>query len=146
MFDAVDTLTLCLQLTAAMLPKLTVNEARMFEAAGRAYSNATDLADYLAKKGLPFREAHETVGRLVALGVREGKDLQELSLAQMRAVSDQIDGDVYGVLELKNVVNVRNSYGGTALAQVEMQIDAAKAQLVIEHPIGEHPAGERDYV
>ena len=140
-FDAVDTLTLCLQLTAAMLPKLTVNEARMFEAAGRAYSNATDLADYLAKKGLPFREAHETVGRLVALGVREGKDLQELSLAQMRAVSDQIDGDVYGVLELKNVVNVRNSYGGTALAQVEMQIDAAKAQVA-----SEQPAGERDYV
>ena len=57
-----------------------------------------------------------------------------------------VNGIAVGVLELKNVVNVRNSYGGTALAQVEMQIDAAKAQLVIEHPIGEHPAGERDYV
>ena len=135
-FDTVDTLTLCLTLTAAMLPKLVINEKRMFEAAGRAYSNATDLADYLAKKGLPFREAHEVVGQLVALGVREGKDLQELSLAQMRAVSNKIGEDVYGVLELKNVVNVRNSYGGTALAQVEVQIDAAKAQL----------EGERDYV
>ena len=76
------------------------------------------------------------IGQLVALGVREGKDLQELSLAQMRAVSNKIGEDVYGVLELKNVVNVRNSYGGTALAQVEVQIDAAKAQL----------EGERDYV
>lgn len=131
-FDAVDTLTVCLKLTAAMLPKLAVNEARMLEAAGRAYSNATDLADYLAKKGLPFREAHEVVGRLVALGVREGRDLQALSLGQMQAVSEKIGEDVFGVLELKNVVNARSSYGGTALGQVQTQIDAAKRVLQAE--------------
>lgn len=131
-FDAVDTLTVCLELTAAMLPKLTVNEKRMFEAAGRAYSNATDLADYLAKKGLPFREAHESVGKLVALGVKEGKALEALSLAQMQAVSERIVEDVYGVLGLKNVVDARDSYGGTALGQVEMQIEAAKGALDLE--------------
>lgn len=128
-FDAVDTLTVCLKLTAEMLPKLTVNEARTYEAAGRAYSNATDLADYLAKKGLPFREAHEVVGKLVALGTREGKALHELSLEQLRGVSDRIDRDVYGVLELENVVNARSSYGGTALEQVRTQIEAAKGAL-----------------
>ncbi len=128
-FDTADTLRLCLRLTADLLPKLKVNEVRLYHAAGRAYSNATDLADYLARKGLPFRAAHEVVGKLVALGVREGKDLQELSLGQMQAVSELISEDVYEVLKLETVVNVRSSYGGTALGQVEMQVEMAKEML-----------------
>ena len=128
-FDAADTLRICLQLTADLLPQLTVNETRMYHAAGRAYSNATDLADYLTKKGLPFREAHEIVGRLVALGVQEDKDLQALSLAEMQNVSELIGRDVYKVLQLKTVVNARSSYGGTAPGQVEMQVQAAKEML-----------------
>ena len=128
-FDTADTLRICLRLTADLLPKLTVNEARMYFAAGRAYSNATDLADYLAKHGLPFREAHEVVGKLVALGVREGKDLQELSLAEMQNVSELIYEDVYEVLKLETVVGARSSYGGTALEQVKMQVEAAKEML-----------------
>jgi len=128
-FDAVDTLSVCLELTAEVLPKLTVHERRMYEAAGRAYSNATDLADYLAKKGLPFREAHEVVGKLVALGLREGKDLQDLGLAQMQTVSPIIQEDVFEVLKLENVVNARSSYGGTARSQVEAQIERAKEVL-----------------
>ena len=131
-FDAADTLRVCLRLTAEMLPKLTVNEARMHHAAGRAYSNATDLADYLAKKGVPFRDAHEVVGRLVALGVREGKDLQDLELTQMQEVSEQIDKNVFEVLKLENVVNARSSYGGTARAQVEAQLQDAKRVLGAE--------------
>ncbi len=128
-FDAADTLRVCLRLTADLLPKLTVNEARMYHAAGRAYSNATDLADYLAQKGLPFREAHEVVGKLVALGVQEGKDLQALSLAEMQNVSALIGNDVFEVLRLETVVNARSSYGGTALAQVERQLRAAEEML-----------------
>ena len=128
-FDTADTLRLCLRLTADLLPKLTVNEARLYFAAGRAYSNATDLADYLAKHGLPFREAHEVVGKLVALGVREGKDLQELSLAEMQNVSELIYEDVYEVLKLETVVGARSSYGGTALGQVKKQVEAAKEML-----------------
>jgi len=128
-FDSAETLTVSLQLTASMLPKMTVHAERTKHAAGRAFSNATDLADYLAQKGLPFREAHEVTGKLVALCLQESKDLQDLSLAQMQAVSDLIDDDVYEALALEQVVSVRSSYGGTAQAQVETQIAEARAAL-----------------
>ena len=127
--DTVETLSVCLKLTISMLPKMSLNKARMYHAAGRAYSNATDLADYLAKKGLPFREAHEVVGKLVALGITEGKDLQNLSLEAMKSASSLIAEDVYEVLKLESVVNVRNSYGGTGLAQVKHQIQEARRLL-----------------
>ncbi len=135
-FDTADTLRVCLRLTAEMLPKITFNGARMHGAAGRAYSNATDLADYLAKKGLPFREAHEVVGQLVALGVRQGKDLQDLGLGAMQGVSEGIGEDVFEVLRLENVVNARSSYGGTARAQVEAQLGNAKRVLEAEDDDG----------
>ena len=128
-FDTAATLSVCLKLTVSMLPKMRLNKERMYHAAGRAYSNATDLADYLAKKGLPFREAHETVGKLVALGVKEGKDLQDLSLESLRSASSLVEEDVYEVLRLEAVVNARNSYGGTSAAQVERQISYAKEAL-----------------
>ena len=127
--DAVETLSVCLRLTVSMLPKITLNKKRMYQAAGRAYSNATDLADYLAKKGLPFREAHEVVGKLVALGIKEGKDLQELSLSEMQAVSNLIREDVYEMLRLESVVNARTSYGGTGFEQVKRQVALAKEAL-----------------
>lgn len=131
-FDAADTLRICLRLSADLLPKLTVHRERTHVAAGRAYSNATDLADYLAKQGLPFREAHEVAGKLVALGIREGKDLQALSLRQMREASSLIEEDVFEVLRLEHVVDARDSYGGTGSAQVRAQIDAAKHMLSAE--------------
>lgn len=127
--DAVETLTVCLRLTNSMLPKMMLNKERMYRAAGRAYSNATDLADYLAKKGLPFREAHEVVGRLVALAIQKGKDLQELEISELQAVSSLIQEDVCEVLKLESVVNARNSYGGTGTEQVRKQILAAKEAL-----------------
>ena len=128
-FDAADTLRACLTLMTDMLPKMTVHEARTRHAAGRAYSNATDLADYLAKKGLPFREAHEVVGKLVALGLQEGKDLQDLGLERMQEVSSLIKEDVYAALNLEAVVDARTSYGGTARVQVEEQIAKARGAL-----------------
>ena len=128
-FDSADTLQTVIKLTLSLLPEMKVNAERMHYAAGRAYSNATDLADYLAKKGLPFREAHEVVGKLVAAGLNEGKDLQNLSLGEMRTVSDQIEADVFEVLNLENVVNARNSYGGTAQGEVRRQLDKAKKEV-----------------
>ena len=128
-FDSAETLTLSLQLCVDMLPKMTVHAARTKHAAGRAFSNATDLADYLAQNGLPFREAHEVTGRLVALCLQEGKDLQDLTLAQMQAVSPLIEAEVYDALALEQVVSVRNSYGGTAQAQVAAQIAQARVAL-----------------
>ncbi len=128
-FNSADTLQIVLKLTLSLLPKMKVNAARTYLAAGRAYSNATDLADYLAQKGLPFREAHEVVGKLVALGLNEGKDLQGLSLEEMRAVSEQIGEDVFEVLKLENVVDARSSYGGTAQEEVRRQIQRAKEEM-----------------
>jgi argininosuccinate lyase len=129
LMDSADTIETCLKLTMSMLPKIKVNAERMYYAAGRGYSNATDLADYLAKKGLPFREAHEIVGQLVALGIKQGKDLQQLDLAEMQKISSLIARDVFEVLKLESVVSVRNSYGGTAPAQVKKQIAKAKKHL-----------------
>lgn len=128
-FDTAHTLQVSLKLYIDMLPKMRVNAERTYYAAGRAYSNATDLADYLAKQGLPFREAHEIVGKLVALGINEGKDLGELELSAMRNISELIEEDVYDVLKLETVVNARASYGGTARPQVEAQIRQARQDL-----------------
>ncbi len=130
LMDSADTIETCLKLTNSMLPKMKVNKERMYYAAGRGYSNATDLADYLAKKGLPFREAHEVVGQLVALGIKQGKDLQQLELAEVQKVSSLIGKDVFEVLRLENVVNVRNSYGGTSTQQVKKQLAKAKKSLL----------------
>lgn len=129
LMDSADTIETCLKLTMSMLPKMKLNKERMYYAAGRAYSNATDLADYLAKKGLPFREAHEVAGKLVALGIKQGKDLQQLELSEMQQVSLLIDKDVFETLRLESVVSVRNSYGGTAPRQVKAQIKAARKDL-----------------
>jgi len=90
------------------------------------------LHDTLARQGLPFREAHEATGLLVAFCLQEGKDLQDLALPQMQGVSSLIGEDVYEVLALEHVVNARDSYGGTAQAQVEAQIAEARAALAGE--------------
>ena len=127
--DTALTLETCLRLTASMMPRIEVNRTRMREAAGAAFSNATDLADYLARKGMPFREAHEVVGNLVALALRRGTSLQGLPLEAMREVSSVIEDDVFGVLELDRVVDARNSYGGTSRDRVEEQIGRARTAL-----------------
>jgi len=102
----------------------------MREAALRGFSTATDLADYLVKNGVAFRDAHEIVGKAVALGVQEGKDLSELSLEQLQQFSDLIQTDVFEkALTLEASVNARNHIGGTAPAQVEAAIDRAHARL-----------------
>ena len=128
-FDAVATLRACLTLQAAMVPTIEVNAERMRAAAADAYSNATDLADYLARKGLPFREAHEVVGNLVARAIGEGVPLEALSLAVMREADERIDEDVYEALALETVVAGRTSFGGTAPDQVRGRIAAARARL-----------------
>jgi argininosuccinate lyase len=134
-FDAADTLKAALKLYASMLPRLQVNAARMQDAAARGFSNATDLADYLVTKGVPFREAHEAVGRLVARCLEEGKDLTDLDLEVMQEASSLIEEDVYEALRLENVVDRRMSYGGTARTQVEAQL--ARARKALEESPGE---------
>ena len=112
--DTARTLAASLDLTAAMLPKLELDPERMAAAAGEAYSNATDLADHLAAKGVPFREAHRLVGRLVAMAIERGVKLEQLPLEDLRAVSDLLDREAVEARRLERVVDARSSYGGTA--------------------------------
>ena len=131
LFDAIDTLRGCLMAFADMIPALVPNIEVMREAALRGFSTATDLADYLVKKGIAFRDAHEIVGKAVALGVQESKDLSELTLSQLQQFSDLITADVFDqALTLEASVNARNHLGGTAPEQVKQAI--ARAYVRIE--------------
>ena len=129
-FDAARTLQTILRLYSDMLPHVAIHEARMRQAAQAAFFNATDLADYLTARGLPFREAHAVVGRLVARCSGEGIALEELPLSEMQAACARIEKDVYEALSLESVVEARSSYGGTAPAEVARQIEKARARLV----------------
>ncbi|TCM71099.1 argininosuccinate lyase [Acinetobacter calcoaceticus] len=130
LFDAIDTLRGSLMAFADMVPALIPNIDIMREAALRGFSTATDLADYLVKKGIAFRDAHEIVGKAVALGVQDAKDLSELSLEQLQQFSDLITADVFDqALTLEASVNARNHLGGTAPSQVKQAIERAHLRL-----------------
>ncbi len=139
LFDALDTAEDSLRLYCGMLPRMRVNAAAMRRAAGAAYSNATDLADYLARKGLPFREAHHVVGRLVGEALSLGVPLEALPLEQLQAAEPRIGPDVYEALELEQVVNARASYGGPARERVLEQIAAARRDLATERAAATGP-------
>jgi argininosuccinate lyase len=127
LFDVLDTLKGCLKAYADMVPAIKVKAESMREAARRGFSTATDLADYLVVNGVAFRDAHEIVGKAVAYGVAEEKDLSEMTLDELRVFSDQINDDVFEVLTLEGSVNARNHLGGTAPVQV-----LAAAERVLE--------------
>lgn len=129
-FDAADNLMLALAAMTGMLSDLSVNRDRLEAAAGAGFSTATDLADWLVREaGLPFREAHHVTGTLVAMAEREGVDLADLTLAQMRSVHPAITEGVRDVLGVHRSVASRTSYGGTAPAQVRAQIARWKEML-----------------
>ena len=129
LFDTVDTVTDCLRVFAGMLGTLECRRERMREAARLGYMTATDLADYLVRKAVPFRDAHEAVGRAVRSAVETGRDLSEMTLDELRAFSPTIEDDVFEVLTLEGSVAARNHPGGTAPAQVRAAIARAKARL-----------------
>ncbi len=126
LFDAVDTLKDCLRAFADMIPALTTNSEAMRQAALKGFATATDLADYLVLKGVPFRDAHDIVGRAVAFGVEEKRDLSEMTLTELQDFSPNIDKDVFDVLTLEGSVAARNHLGGTAPNQVLAAADRAK--------------------
>ncbi len=128
-FDAIDTVELCVPVFTAMLDSLTVREKDMARAASGGFINATDCADYLVKKGLPFREAYMIVGRLVNLCIRSGESLDTLPLKDFRAISNLFDEDVYDALQLKTCVNGRKVYGGPSADSVGQQIERMEAFL-----------------
>ena len=121
-FDAVDTVEMCLPVFAAMLDTMTVRTDNMRKAAGHGFINATDCADYLTKKGMPFRDAYTVTAHLVAQCTAAGKTLEELPLPELKAASDLFEEDVYDALNLENCMALRNSYGGPAVAETTRQI------------------------
>ena len=129
LFDTVDTLLACLRAFADMLPATRVNNDNMRRAAASGYSTATDLADYLVRKGLAFRDAHEIVGNAVRLGIESKRDLSEMSLSELQSLSPLIESDVFDVLTLEGSVSARNHYGGTAPDQVRAAIIRARRSL-----------------
>jgi argininosuccinate lyase len=129
LFDTVDTLKDTLRIFAEMAEGITVQPQAMEQAALKGYATATDLADYLVKKGLPFRDAHETVAHAVKAAVSHNCDLSELPLSVLQQFNPAIDKDVYDALSLRGSLNARNTLGGTAPAQVKAQVARHKARL-----------------
>jgi argininosuccinate lyase len=129
LFDTVDTVHDCLRAFADMIPSVKANRQAMYDAAKRGFSTATDLADYLVGKGIPFRDAHEIVGKSVAYGIRQNKDLSDMNLEELCVFSDQISDDVFSVLTLEGSVAARDHIGGTAPNQVKAAAQRALQRI-----------------
>lgn len=129
LFDTIDTVKGCLRAFADMIPAIEPRRDVMHEAARRGFATATDLADYLVRKGVAFRDAHEVVGKSVAFGVAENRDLAEMTLEELQKFSDIITADVFDVLTLEGSVAARDHLGGTAPAQVAAAAKRALATL-----------------
>jgi len=129
LFHTVDTLTACLEIYRQMLPQVRFHPETMAEAASTGYLNATDLADYLVGRGVPFRQAHRSAGEMVRFAIAENRELHELTLEELKRFADSIEADVFEFLELESMVNRRRSVGGTALENVRAAIEKAKDQL-----------------
>ncbi len=132
LFDTADTVQACLQAYAEMLPTLRVNREQLREAASRGLATATDMADYLVGKGVPFRDAHTTVGKVVRYALDEGKDLSEFTLDQLQTFSERFGEDVFNILHLDGAVAARDHLGGTAPSQVRAAISRAEKRLAAQ--------------
>jgi argininosuccinate lyase len=126
LFDTIDTVKGCLKIFADMIKEMQVNSPSMRRAAGYGFSTATDVADYLVRKGLPFRDAHEAVGKAVAYCVENEMDITELSLAEWQLFSGKIDTDIFECITVEASVNARNVVGGTARSSVEFEIQRVR--------------------
>ncbi|MGD8784832.1 MAG: argininosuccinate lyase [Thioalkalispiraceae bacterium] len=129
LFDTIDNLKGSLKVFADLVPNIQVNKENMYQAAFKGFATATDLADYLVRKGVAFRDAHEVVGSTVRYGIENKKDLSEMSLQELRNFSDVIEEDVFKVLSLEGSVAARNHTGGTAPEQVKAAIKRARKRI-----------------
>ncbi len=129
LFDAISTVRSSLRIFVEMFPLIKTNQSVMLDSALKGYSTATDLADYLVKKGLPFRDAHEVVGKTVAFAISSGQDISELSLSDLQAFSKLIEEDIFDSISLEGSLSARNHIGGTSKAQIIKAIKIAKNSL-----------------
>jgi argininosuccinate lyase len=132
LFDAVDTLKACLHINVQMIPRITVNREAMRKAASVGFLNATDMADYLVGKGMPFRKAHACVGSAVAYALDKGCELDQLTLDELTSFSPLIDADIFDHLTLAHMIDRRQSPGGTATENVTRALDEARNALAGE--------------
>ncbi|HEM2741394.1 TPA: argininosuccinate lyase [Streptococcus suis] len=130
MFDSAETILISIDILAGMLQSMTVHKEKMAQSTEKDFSNATELADYLASKGLPFRQAHEIVGKLVLECSKAGYYLQDVPLERYQELSPVIGPDIYTALESETAVSRRNSLGGTGFESIRQQIQQAKAQII----------------
>ncbi len=133
--DAARTLSDCMEIASGMLETMTINADAMLAQAGRGFTAATDVADYLAKKGMPFRDAHRVVGELVLYCERQGKGFEDLTPEEFRAASDLFGSDVAQDLDPAGIANARNTYGGTGQEAVRIQLREAKDALVSDEAL-----------
>jgi argininosuccinate lyase len=129
LFDAIDTLSSCLNIYCQMLPEMKINEDQMRKSCEMGYLDATDLADYLVNKGLPFREAHHVSGKIVQAAIQEDKEICDLSLEKLKTFSSVIEADVFPLLKPETMIDRRNCIGGTATNQVRNAIEQALKEL-----------------
>ena len=129
LFDAIDTVKMCLTAYAGLIPSITARHESMLEAAEQGYTTATDLADYLVVQGLPFRDSHNVVGQVVHYAIKNNKLLSALSLSELQQFSELIKDDVFAVLKLEGSVSARDHVGGTNPSQVKRQIARLKKQI-----------------
>ncbi|MFC1811362.1 argininosuccinate lyase [Thermodesulfobacteriota bacterium] len=141
LFNTVGILEACIEIYIKMLPELIINKEIMERAASVGFLNATDMADYLATKGMPFRRAHGCVGKAVSYALEKKKELNELTLKELRSFSSLIEKDIFGILEIRQMIDRRKSFGGTATENVLAAIAAARKGLAEEE---KHFSQERD--
>ena len=134
-FDAIDTVKICLQVFAPMISGMKANEENMMHAAQKGFINATDLADYMTKKGMPFREAYKITGTIVSDCIHVGTVLEKMPIEEYKKYSDIFEEDLYDAIDLINCVKRRNSEGGTSVESVEAQVAYVKKEL--EKELGE---------
>ena len=130
--DAAKTLSDCMEIAAGMLETMTVNADVMLDQARHGFTAATDVADYLAKKGMPFREAHRVVGKLVLYCEKHGKGLEDLTADEFRAASDLFEDDIAADLDPEGIARARTTYGGTGHEAVAAQLEEARAALAAD--------------
>jgi argininosuccinate lyase len=128
-FDTADTLKASLKIFAPMIEKMTLKKDKMYKSAKLGFSTATDLADYLVRKGLPFRDAHHVVGKAVAFCLDKKIDLSDLKIEELKGFCDLIDDDIYNFITVEASVNSRKAIGGTAKVSVEYQIEQGEKFL-----------------
>ena len=129
LFDSVETIYSCLRVFADMVPTIKTNKENMYQSALKGYTTATDLADYLVKKGLAFRDAHDVVGKAVSYGIKEGKDLSEFSINELKNFNSLIEEDIFDVISLEGSINSRNHLGGTAPDQISIAITTGRKSI-----------------